>query len=343
MARFASQSKMGYYKTPPHLVPLIAEYLHAPEPSKTMILDPCAGTGEALLLLGRALGVTRLFANELDESRAEECRANGLTTACGDGVFELKTPERSFSLILLNPPYDQESGEGRTEMKFLHTLRFLRKDGILVYIVPLEVLKRKEFSEKLPVLLKDIIVCRFPDQDFKAFGQAVLFGRKCTGKLQEETARYHHYINNPLVIGDGQRPSGSYTVPPAIASSPFYFYSQNLDPHTVRHLLRHPQAKKALEHGIAQDVSRTVSTLMPLRSGHQAVILATGIMDGVYRAENGNLWIVAGATGIAEHVTTEHDEDKTVTRTRFTPTPTVNAVDLTATLAAGEFVVHNLT
>ena len=74
MAHYKSQSKMGYYPTPAHLIPLIAQNLHAPDPGNCRILDPCAGTGETLSLLGSQLGITGLYANELDAERAEACR-----------------------------------------------------------------------------------------------------------------------------------------------------------------------------------------------------------------------------------------------------------------------------
>ena len=106
MARYASQQKMGFYPFPPQLVPAVAEYLTVPDPENTMIIDPCAGEGEALRLLGDALGVPHLYANELDEARADVCRSLGFTAvACGDAISELKANENHFSLILLNPVY----------------------------------------------------------------------------------------------------------------------------------------------------------------------------------------------------------------------------------------------
>lgn len=105
MAHYRSQSKMGYYPTPAHLVPLIAQYLHAQDPGNCRILDPCAGTGAALADLGAQLGIPGLYANELDSERAEECREAGLYVAVGDALEELKATDRSFSALFLNPPY----------------------------------------------------------------------------------------------------------------------------------------------------------------------------------------------------------------------------------------------
>ena len=342
MARFKSQQKMGFYAMPPHLIPLVAEYLQVEEPDKTMIVDPCAGEGEALRLLGDALGVTHLFANELDEERAECCRAAGFTAvACGDGVHELKANEDHFSMLWLNPPYDFEGeGSGRTEWKFLRTLRFLQKDGILVFVVPLSVLRRKDFLEKLPLRIKDISVCRFPDSDYSAYGQAVLFARRRTGRVQEEFQNYHRQVNNPMILGDGQLPVfGKYTVPPVEKPRITYFRSENCDSHTLRLLTKTPTVQKILSHGLSKNEIADKAPLTPFRPGHKAMMLATGALDGVYRLADGSLVALAGMTDKVMTTIEEEDEDRSTIRTRTTPTSKVLGLALEKTLEQGELVI----
>ena len=341
MARFKSQQKIGFYATPPHLIPIIAQYLTVPDPEKTMLVDPCAGEGEALKLLGESLGVTHLYANELDESRAEICRALGFTVACGDAVSELKANENHFSLLYVNPPYDFEGeGEGRTEWKFLRTLRFLQQDGVLVFVVPLAVLRRRDFQEKLPLRIKDITVCRFPDAEFASYGQAVLFARRRTGRVQEEFQNFRRQVDNPMILGDGQLADfDRYIVPPVQKPQITYFRSENCDSHTLLALAKTPTVQKILNHGLSKIEVADKPPLTPFRPGHKAMMLATGALDGVYRLADGSLVSLAGMTERMTTTVEEDDEGRTTTRTRTTPTSKVLGLALEETLKQGELVI----
>lgn len=342
MARYTSQQKMGFYPFPPQLVPAVAEYLTAPDPENTMFVDPCAGEGEALKQLGETLGVTHLYANELDESRADVCRSLGFTAvACGDAISELKANENHFSLLYLNPVYDFEGeGEGRTEWKFLRTLRFLQNDGVLVYVVPLSVLQRKDFVEKLPLRLKDITVCRFPDAEFASFGQAVLFARRRVGRVQAEFENYRRQIDNPSILGDGQLPAfGRYIVPPVAKPRMTYFRSENCDAHTLRLLARTPTVRKILGHGLSAAEITDKPPLTPFRPGHKAMMLATGALDGVYRRSDGSLVSLAGMTEKMTTTVEEDHEERTTIRTRTTPTSKVLGLALEETIKHNELVI----
>lgn len=343
MAHYNSQSKMGYYPTPAHLIPLIAQYLHAQDPGNCRILDPCAGTGEALSDLGAQLGITGLYANELDAERAEACREAGLTVAVGDALEELKATDRSFSTLFLNPPYDNYGfGEGRSELKFLHTLRYLRRDGIAILIMPLHVLQEKEFKERLPSQLKDIFICRFPGDDFNAFGQAVVFGRRCSGRSPAENANYLRQIRRPAELGDGTMPvQGQYQVPTVDLQGRFSFLSRNLDAQTAHELCAQPAALRLMNEGLVKTSRPKLRSLMRLRAGHLAVLLATGRINGWYRSPENHLLAVAGTTRVDTHKTVETDDDRTVERTRYTPTPSVRALDITASLEEEKLVVIN--
>ena len=130
MSRFNAQAQKGYYKTPTHLLPVISRYVSCSDPENARVLDPCAGEGEAIEHLGLGLGLStsRIYANELDEPRALACEKRGLVSLCGDAVHELDAPLGGFQLVFLNPPYDEEAdGSGRTERKFLSTIRFCNR------------------------------------------------------------------------------------------------------------------------------------------------------------------------------------------------------------------------
>ncbi|HEY6342930.1 MAG TPA: DUF6094 domain-containing protein [Bryobacteraceae bacterium] len=101
-------------------------------------LDPCAGTGAALLAITDAAEVKR-YGVELDAYRAGEAR-NSFDEVIQGSAFYVHVSVDSFSLVYLNPPYDFEIGEGknqRMERFFLeHVGRWVRPGGVLVMVIP---------------------------------------------------------------------------------------------------------------------------------------------------------------------------------------------------------------
>ena len=108
------QIKMGYYPTPDSVVALVKPRLVFPD-GPFAALDPCCGTGKALVdLVAGTRAAT--YGVELDLERARE--ADAVLTTVAKGAFELsKVPKNSFSLLLLNPPYDWESGADESARK----------------------------------------------------------------------------------------------------------------------------------------------------------------------------------------------------------------------------------
>lgn len=347
MARFISQAKKGYYKTPEHLVADIAAYLVCPETEHVKMLDPCAGEGEALHGIGTHLGLapSQLYANELDEARAETCRSRGLVTLCGDCCNELHASFQAFQCLYLNPPYDEEgNGEGRTEFKFLCTTRQLSHKGVLIFVIPLKILLQKAAIYRFTQSYHNIRVFKFPDKDFAAFGQCVLIANKGRGDLDTERNNMLQDLKNPPILGECQ--DMQWIIPKGHEGA-FYYYSSQLTETLIENLLNTSSAQKELSFGLAGAAHRECTSLMPLRAGHQAVILATGLMDGVFtEPETGNLLVITGKTETRETVSksTEYCENctKDITRIRKVPTPIVTAFDLTASMAEGEIILYNM-
>lgn len=344
MARLRSQAQKGYFKTPPHLVPLMTKYLKTLNDVENIrVLDPCAGTGEALALLGDALELERkqLYANELDESRFKECESLGVNAACGDAIDDLQATHWRFGLLYLNPPYDDEGNmEGRTEAKFLKScLQYLCRNGILIYVVPETVLAKQEVAKLLPVALKDMAVLRFPGEDYKPFKQVVLIGRKMRGESRMFVDQFNMAVASPMTLGDD---GPTFIIPGTGLNAP-EFYSHNLTPEQISKYASAPQAVKLMEVGMTRPVETKVQTLMPLRAGHQALMLASGMMDGAYSApESGNVWVISGKTEMVKTETKANYEDKSVTTVRHTPTPVVKVLDLTESQAKGELALFDL-
>ena len=186
MARPQSQAIAGYYPTPQHLLPAIASTIAVPkdEPrSRFLFLDPCAGTGEALLKLAAAVldydledAARSCLGIELETERAKALRdrlpqgsahhGDALTFGfAGDGA----------TVLFLNPPYDTDPDYRRSEHRFL--VRFtetLAPGGILVFVVPCATLSA--CADHLAAHYTHLHLWRFPDPDFVAFRQCVLVG-----------------------------------------------------------------------------------------------------------------------------------------------------------------------
>ena len=102
------------------------------------VLDPCSGTGTALVAIAENSNSKR-YGVELDSHRALEARTI-LDEVIQGNAFDAKAPVESFSLLYLNPPYDFEVGEGenqRMEKLFLDVFfRWLKPGGVLVMVRP---------------------------------------------------------------------------------------------------------------------------------------------------------------------------------------------------------------
>jgi tRNA1(Val) A37 N6-methylase TrmN6 len=156
------------------------------------VLDPCAGTGTALLVVTANAPVER-YAIELDTDRAEACAAAGITTIHGNTI-EVAGKVQQVSLLYLNPPYDFETGTSdnkRLEQVFLqHCYRWLVPGGILAFVIPEEALAY--CSRTLAGRFADIRVYRLTHPDSVKYDQVILFGvrKDQTDRAAERTQTF---------------------------------------------------------------------------------------------------------------------------------------------------------
>ena len=346
MARLGAKQKKGFYAFPPYLIPHVTKWIQVKDVEKTAILDPCAGEGEAILELGQKLGIPspQLLCSEVDEERGEVCMAKGMPTIVGDSIGDSHFP--IASMFWLNPPYDVDISGRRMEYLFLNRLkRFLRNMGLLVFIVPFHILQRDEFKG-FPDYFKHIRVLLFP-QDDDPFKQCVVFALKNQGKLEAERTNWKEQLANPGSLLDA--PEFRYIVPEINVLSgdalKKAFYSRQL---TDKGILRLMNEENKDLFGEAHRISffrpaTGVSSLMPLRTGHQALALAAGAFDGAYRdPKSGNTLVILGrTTKSAEDVTNDEDKDKGNERVRSMPKPEVFAWDLTESASSCEVVLYS--
>ncbi len=181
--RLQGQAQLGYFPTPPSQIELIATWLqHTGTPgSLTRVLDPCAGQGEALANLSIRLGKgIQTYGIELSPQRAEQA-IQVLDQVLPTGFENTLLTEETFSLVLLNPPYDGESMTGggqRMEYTFLTpSTRLLVRGGVLVYIIP-ETRISPEIAKHLAGWYDDLRCLRFTPGEFEIYKQVVIFGTR---------------------------------------------------------------------------------------------------------------------------------------------------------------------
>ena len=344
MARLGSKQKKGFYAFPPNLLPHVTKWLKVANSEKTTILDPCAGEGDAIAEFGKLLSLPpeQLLCAELDEERAIECEAQGMPTIVGDATGDSSFPV--VSCFWLNPPYDTTSTGRRMEHLFLGRLkRYLRNMGVLIFIVPFHILKKDEFKE-MPEYFKHIRVLMFPEDD-DPFGQCVLMALKSQGKTEAERANWKEQLANPRSLLDP--PEFRYVIPesPVLKGDELkrIFYSRSLTDRGILSLLEGGNKSLFGElHAVKfAEAPKGITSLMPLRTGHQALALAAGAFNGVYRdPESGNTIVVLGkTTNTVEDVSQQEDEDNGKTRERVMPKSEVLAWDMTESVQKGEVVL----
>ena len=173
--RNVARIKLGYYPLPQEEGKRLRKLLDFTA-GTTSVVDPCVGTGDALLQLTDGAEAEK-HGVELDANRAATAAASGIRTIQGD-LFNTIAKVESFSFLYLNPPYDSEIGSidnKRMEFLFLeHTYRWPVEDGVLLMVVP-----QARLDSSIPLLAEnfaDLRVFRLNDPESVRFDQVALLG-----------------------------------------------------------------------------------------------------------------------------------------------------------------------
>jgi SAM-dependent methyltransferase len=285
------------------------------------LLDPCAGTGEAAAEIAAALGAES-FGIELNEERAAACRAR-LGHVLATSAFSVRLANGAFSCLWLNPPYDYDDEQRRAEHAFLTTMtRALAPGGLLVFLIP-----QRRLVTSARYLASHYGGCRayrFPDPEFGAFGQMVLFATKKRQAVLDPAARatleqwgeveLPPLPDEPGAL-DADSPLHGLRVP-ALPAGEILFSSLFFDPAQAaaearrRGAWSQPQLTEQLWPGD----ERPVRPLMPLRRGHLALLTAAGFLNNLALEQDGRRVLVKGSTRkVFVRVDTD-DEDTIVER-----------------------------
>lgn len=306
MARLASQERLGFYPTPQVVVELIKPCLVRGGDGAVRIYDPCAGLGDAVAEIATHLQAES-FGVELDKNRAEQAKTRLSKVIQGDSL-RVSIRGGSISCLFLNPPYDFDEG-GRLENKFIaHAAPSLQAGGILVLVISIRSLNRA-MVRYLASWFTDVAVRKFPEKEYEAFKQIVVFGKKKgAGVVDGEIAQMLEESrsgNVPELLDEALL----YTVPSAsLADRYFHFRNLEVSPEEmVQEVEEDGFDKEIFELVVKRNGNMRIRPAAPLRLGHLAILVASGMTDGLIE-KNGKRLLIKGTVRKEKVKTVEVDE-----------------------------------
>jgi len=280
--RLEAKIKMGYYPTPLSVVERVRSFLKFPE-DNVNLFDPCCGEGLALKeLKGEAKATT--YGIELDEYRAEEAK-NNLDHVIKGSYEDARISHNTFSCLFLNPPYDwdvpvDDEKTERKEKTFLKdTARYLQASGTLVYIIPQKRLVN-DIAKILSYRFEDFNVFRFPDEEYEAFKQIVLFGcKKDKAVLNDIEYESLRFIPEKELQEIPFSDKPIYNLPPS--GDVHLFRSSLIDEEELENGMEDSILWQKIEENAQVDNDYFGRPPLPLHKGHLGLLLANGCLDGV--------------------------------------------------------------
>jgi predicted RNA methylase len=279
--RNVARIKLGYYPLPPEEGARLRQLLNYPS-NLASVLDPCAGTGAALVQLTDNANTNR-YAVELDAERARQANAAGIDTIHAN-FFDVTARVESFSLLYLNPPYDSEVssfGNKRMELLFLRgTFRWLVNGGILLMVVP-----HAQLQECVPLLSEaftQFSVFRLSDPESERFDQVALIAvrsRVSDARYESNRQKLIEAIwKHPLPILTGIETP--YDVPP---SSPAQMVHRGLPLDELEDLAIASTAwNKTRSFLLPKEESSVGRPITPLHGGHVGLLCTAGLLNGIF-------------------------------------------------------------
>ncbi len=336
--RLKGQMKLGYYPTPTYTAAGIADILSIP--AGATLLDPCCGDGAALVAVSKGRGET--YGIELDWARGESARKSLNHVVRGD-AFEATVADEAFSLVFLNPPYDfagiedeaeydeddspkaGRARQQRLEERFLALgARKVMRGGIAVLIVPKPVIySHPRFARAYLGHFEHLAAVAWPEGSRKSdnpFRQTILVGRRREAykrPVESDLGAFQALIqhaDSPLSLEEGlasawQLRERPIKVPAAPKQPVEPFRSRELDPGAAIEIARRSPLWQDVRRAAAAGwEGRRETPPLPLRQGHIALILSTGLLDGVV-GQGSTRHVVKGRV-VRQRVQVEEQEDE---------------------------------
>ena len=340
MARLGSQAKAGFYPTPDSVCELLKAKIIFDLEKGARLLDPCCGEGKTLSRLAGGVPNLTTYGIELDHQRAHEARSRLDKVLWGDSLSEVMVSPGSFGLLYLNPPYDTGVSDGaksqRLEVQFLRRyLGTLQQGGYLVLVIPYYILKH--CAKPLARYFK-VQVLGFPEDEFQAFRQCIVFGRKKLLAPKEEAEQTQTHLEELA----GMEPDEfmnevetleciapvSITVPPP-AKPLTTFRAKNIDPLEAIPLVRKAGILKNVLAELTPKKNNVIRPLTSVKKGQMALMLAGGYMNKAIE-KNGRQLVVKGVMDKSEKVINvrENDSGEGSITTRDQYMPTIKIIDM---------------
>ncbi len=287
--RLPGRERLGFYPLPLREAERIRRFLVFPD-KPCCALDPCVGDGAAFAEIASDKKVLR-YGVELDAGRAQQARTKGIEVIHGN-CFDVQCLVESFSLIYLNPPYDFEIGEEksqRMEKLFLeHVYRWLKPGGILVLVVPAK--RVADCAVPLARHFRHTNVYRLTEPESVRYGQVAVFGVRRT-RQERDRLRDAEIIQAQLWLASVERevqklsplplePDHLYAAPPG---SPVRLVHRGLVLDQIEDLLPKSSAyRQAAAVLFARQEDMSGRPLTPLHGGHVGLLCTAGMLNGIF-------------------------------------------------------------
>jgi len=291
--RLEAQAKAGFYPTPPKVVDIIKTWMGERMPGPRRLLDPCCGTGEPAAQIAAAAGC-EAYGVEINTDRAKTAK-NLVSKVVAGNLFSVRARPASFSILYLNPPYDFDAEDGRTELSFLkHTLPYLAPGGLLLFLVPQKRITTR-IARVLSAYFEDLKVRKFLADEFQAFGQIVIAGLKrgraeIDGDVLAGLTQIHS-----MDLPEMHRKEFSFTIP--AVGKDFFFRSSEFGPDELAEELKASSLWKEPALGLIaeeEQIRAAIQPLMPPRKAHLAMLIAAGLINNQILEANGGSFLIKG-------------------------------------------------
>jgi len=291
--RLEAQAKAGFYPTPPEVVEIITTWIGEKTPGLRRLLDPCCGTAEPAAHIAAAAGCDA-YGVEINKERAQVAQKI-LTKVVAGNLFSVRARPEGFSILYLNPPYDFDQEDGRTELSFLkHTVPYLAPKGLLLLVVPQKRITTR-IARVLSAYFEDLKARKFPADEFQAFGQIIIAGlKKMRAEIDGEVLESLSQIAS-VDLPEMRRKEFSFSVP--AVGKDFFIRSSEFGPDELAEELKASSLWEDPALGLLAEEDQTrpsIQPLMPPRKAHLAMLIAAGLINNQILEANGRRLLIKG-------------------------------------------------
>lgn len=331
--RLMAQQKLGYYPIPTRALAMLTRILQpvdSADAARFTMIDPCCGKGAALRQLGEALGIPpeNRYGIELDEYRSNAARDNNPgSPILGPCAFETAAVHGAdFSLVYLNPPFDDEMGGGaRAEYSFLRRVHpIIVKAGVLVMVLPHRTWHtRKELRVEVDSCYQDVRTYAFP-ASCRKYGEVFVVGIRRTKMVAVDKDSPCSGDNNWSPYAEKRYPAID-----SVAAGPLYALPHGTHP---RRFLKMGYTEAELVEAIeASPLNRLLEPPtpppkrrppLPPNRGQLGLLLASGELQGVVSGPGITPHVIRGSVRKEKY---ERESETTVSESGAATTKTVMA------------------